>query len=108
MLRGVLDDAQASPAILLEPCPCDACKFRFRCALTAEACLSFSAYARGREWSTLPREPLRVIGARIFVADDDRPTVCACGAPARAAGLCTRCYGREYRATHKDVTPSAL
>lgn len=52
----------AELASFREPCPCDTCRFRERCAQHLLACAAFSMYLAGAgkpRWSQAPRAPSR-------------------------------------------------
>jgi hypothetical protein len=51
----------AHPDFLTGPCPCDACRFRERCAVQHLACAAFSMFMAGANWTHAPRAPTRAM-----------------------------------------------
>jgi hypothetical protein len=49
------------PDFTVGECPCDACRFRERCALQRLACKAFSMFMAGANWKHAPRAPTRAI-----------------------------------------------
>lgn len=63
-------DTESKNFELSGPAPCDACRYRQRCAISGEACLSFSEYCRGvkeHRWQLMPKQPRFDIGKRLGV-----------------------------------------
>jgi hypothetical protein len=57
-------------AELLGAAPCDACRYRSRCAVTGEACNAFRAYLRGESearWRLQPTQPRLDIGRQLGI-----------------------------------------
>jgi hypothetical protein len=56
-----------------DPCPCDACRLRHRCAVERLACAAWSQYFYAAEWRHAPRAPSRAIYEATLGENPHRP-----------------------------------
>lgn len=61
--------------VLAEPCPCDDCPLRARCAAEGLACDAFVQFVNGRRWEGAEREPTRELYLQAMADRDDAPDV---------------------------------